>query len=217
MEFPRYVIAEIEQLTDINSHNEARIMLALFLESEGFRVNDYLDSLEQILRSQHQLGHMPQTLIDWNWISEPIQWLIDPSWTMFWSIFVYTWAHTGFYMLILLAGLQSIPRDLYEAAQMDGTSESRVFWRITLPLLMPILLVVTVLSLIKAVQAFEELYALQVGWISLVSYIVENAGIRGQKTFFGLGIAAMASLIVASILIVLSLLQFYLTRRQVKL
>jgi|TARA_B110001452_G_scaffold133469_1_gene110968 alpha-1,4-digalacturonate transport system permease protein len=82
---------------------------------------------------------------------------------------------------------------------------------------MPILLVVTVLSLIKAVQAFEELYALQVGWISLVSYIVENAGIRGQKTFFGLGIAAMASLIVALILIVLSLLQFYLTRRQVKL
>jgi alpha-1,4-digalacturonate transport system permease protein len=162
-------------------------------------------------------GLLSQTLIDWNWISEPIQWLIDPSWTMFWSIFVYTWAHTGFYMLILLAGLQSIPRDLYEAAQMDGTSESRVFWRITLPLLMPILLVVTVLSLIKAVQAFEELYALQVGWISLVSYIVENAGIRGQKTFFGLGIAAMASLIVASILIVLSLLQFYLTRRQVKL
>ena len=162
-------------------------------------------------------GMLSQTLIDWNWISEPIQWLMDPNWTMFWSIFVYTWAHMGFYMLILLAGLQSIPRDLYEAAQMDGTSERRVFWRITLPLLMPILLVVTVLSLIKAVQAFEELYALQVGWISLVSYIVENAGIRGQKTFFGLGIAAMASLIVALILIVLSLLQFYLTRRQVKL
>ena len=160
---------------------------------------------------------LSQTLIDWNWIAEPIQWLMDPNWTMFWSIFVYTWAHMGFYMLILLAGLQSIPRDLYEAAQMDGTSEGRVFWRITLPLLMPILLVVTVLSLIKAVQAFEELYALQVGWISLVSYIVENAGIRGQKTFFGLGIAAMASLIVALILIVLSLLQFYLTRRQVKL
>ena len=104
-------------------------------------------------------GMLSQTLIDWNWISEPIQWLMDPSWTMFWSIFVYTWAHMGFYMLILLAGLQSIPRDLYEAAQMDGTSERRVFWRITLPLLMPILLVVTVLSLIKAVQAFEKEYA----------------------------------------------------------
>ena len=162
-------------------------------------------------------GLLSQTLIDWNWISEPIQWLVDPSWTMFWSVFVYTWAHLGFYMLILLAGLQSIPRDLYEAAEMDGTSDQRVFWRITLPLLMPILLVVTVLSLIKAVQAFEELFALQVGWVSLVSYIFETSGLRGQKTVFGLGIAAMASVIVALVLVILSLLQFYLTRRQVKL
>ena len=162
-------------------------------------------------------GLLSQTLINWGWIEEPIQWLTDPSWTMFWSVFVYTWAHLGFYMLILLAGLQSIPRDLYEAAEMDGTSDQRVFWRITLPLLMPILLVVTVLSLIKAVQAFEELFALQVGWVSLVSYIFETSGLRGQKTVFGLGIAAMASLIVALVLVILSLLQFYLTRRQVKL
>ena len=162
-------------------------------------------------------GLLSQTLIGWNWIDEPIQWLTDPSWTMFWSVLIYTWANLGFYMLILLAGLQSIPRDLYEAAEMDGTSDQRVFWRITLPLLMPILLVVTVLSLIKAFQAFEELFALQVGWISLVSYIFETAGLRGQKTTFGLGIAAMASLLVASLLILLSLLQFYLTRRQVKL
>ena len=72
-------------------------------------------------------GLLSQTLIDWNWISEPIQWLVDPFLTMFWSVFVYTWAHLGFYMLILLAGLQSIPRDLYEAAEMDGTSDRRVF------------------------------------------------------------------------------------------
>ena len=82
MEFPRYVIAEIEQLTDINSHNEARIMLALFLESEGFRVNDYLDSLEQILRSQHQLGHMPQTLIDWrNDITDDLLDIVDANYS----------------------------------------------------------------------------------------------------------------------------------------
>ena len=162
-------------------------------------------------------GLLSQTLMEWNWIEEPIQWLTDPSWTMFWSVLIYTWANLGFYMLILLAGLQSIPKDLYEAAEMDGTSDQRVFWRITLPLLMPVLLVVTVLSLIKAFQAFEELFALQVGWISLVSYIFETAGLRGQKTTFGLGIAAMASLLVALLLILLSLLQFYLTRRQVKL
>ncbi len=158
-------------------------------------------------------GALSQTLINWGWISEPIQWLTDPSWTMFWSVFVYTWAHLGFYMLILLAGLQAIPRDVYEAAEMDGTPAWRQLTRITIPLLAPTLLVVTVLSLIKAVQAFEELYAMSVRWISLVSYIFDTSGLRGQPTANGLGIAATASLLVAVVLIILSLLQVYLSSR----
>ena len=159
-------------------------------------------------------GVLSVTLMQWGWIDEPIQWLTDPSWTMFWSVFVYTWAHLGFYMLILLAGLQAIPKDLYEAAQMDGTSDWRVLWRITLPLLMPTLLVVMVLSLIKAFQAFEELYAMNVRWISLVAYIFETSGLRGQPTANGLGIAATASLLVAIGLVILSLIQVWLTSRQ---
>jgi alpha-1,4-digalacturonate transport system permease protein len=161
-------------------------------------------------------GVLSQTLLSWGWIAEPIQWLTDPSWTMFWSVFVYTWAHLGFYMLILLAGLQAIPRDVYEAAQMDGTSPWRQLMRITIPLLAPTLLVVTVLSLIKAFQAFEELYALSVRWTSLVGYIFETSGLRGQPTANGLGIAASASLIVAVVLILLSLIQVYLSSRAQK-
>jgi len=159
-------------------------------------------------------GVLSMTLIEWGWITEPIQWLTNPDWMMFWSVFVYTWAHLGFYMLILLAGLQAIPKDLYEAAAMDGTKDWRILHRITLPLLMPTLLVVTVLALIKAFQAFEELYAMNVRWISLVSYIFETSGLRGQPTNSGLGIAATASLLVAGILIVLSLIQLYLSKRQ---
>lgn len=161
-------------------------------------------------------GVLSLTLMDWGWIDEPIQWLTDPSWTMFWSVFVYTWAHLGFYMLILLAGLQAIPRDLYEAAEMDGTSDWRMLWRITLPLLSPTLLVVTILSLVKAFQAFEELYAMNVRWISLVSYIFETSGLRGQPTANGLGIAATASLLVALVLVVLSLFQLWISGRQGK-
>lgn len=161
-------------------------------------------------------GVLSLTLMDWGLIAEPIQWLTDPNWTMFWSVFVYTWAHLGFYMLILLAGLQAIPGDLYEAAQMDGTSDWRVLRKITIPLLMPTLLVVTILSLIKAFQAFEELYAMQVRWTSVVAYIFETSGLRGQPTANGLGIAATASLIIAAILVVLSLVQIYLTSRQDK-
>ena len=155
-------------------------------------------------------GVLSLTLLEWGWIDAPVQWLTDPHWTMFWSVLVYTWAHLGFYMLILLAGLQAIPRDFYEAASMDGTSDWRMLRRITLPLLMPTVLVVTVLALIKAVQAFEELYAMRVRWTSLVSYIFETSGLRGQPTSHGLGIAATAALLVALVLVVLTLLQFWL-------
>lgn len=161
-------------------------------------------------------GVLSLTLIEWGWINEPIQWLQDPAWTMFWSVFVFTWAHLGFYMLILLAGLQAIPKDLYEAAEMDGTKPWRQLTRITLPLLGPTLLVVTVLSLIKAFQAFEELYALNVRWISVVAYIFETSGLRGQPTTHGLGIAAAASLLVAFGLVILSLIQIWLSNKASK-
>ncbi len=82
---------------------------------------------------------------------------------MFWAVFVSVWAHMGFYTLILLAGLQAIPADLYEAAEMDGTPPMRVLTRITLPLLWPNLLVVLVLVLIKAVQTFDEVFVLTGG------------------------------------------------------
>ena len=82
---------------------------------------------------------------------------------MFWAVFVSVWAHLGFYALILLAGLQAIPRDLYEAAEMDGTGRSRTFRRITLPLLWPNLLVVIILALIRAVQVFDEVFVLTGG------------------------------------------------------
>ncbi len=156
-------------------------------------------------------GALSLTLMEWGVIDEPIQWLQDPFWTMFWSVFVFTWAHLGFYMLILLAGLQAIPKDLYEAAEMDGTPPWRQLTRITLPLLAPTLLVVMVLSLIKAFQAFEELYALNVRWMSIVAYIFETSGLRGNPTTHGLGIAAMASLLVALGLVLLSLVQIRLT------
>src|SRR5436305_6180689 len=87
-------------------------------------------------------------------------WLNEPGSAFFWSVFVSIWAHMGFYTLILLAGLQAIPADLYEAAEMDATPVSRVLWRITLPLLWPNLIVVIVLSLIKAVQTVY-------GWFGL--------------------------------------------------
>ena len=147
---------------------------------------------------------------------EKILFFVDPTWAMFWAIFVSIWAHMGFYTLILLAGLQAIPPDLYEAAQMDGTKRSRVFWRITLPLLWPNMLVVIVLALIKGVQTFDEVFVLTGGGpgtatMFIVQYIYDT-GFASQVQNFGL--AAAASVLLGGVLLVLTLLQLYLGQRR---
>ena len=78
----------------------------------------------------------------------PVEWLTQGHWAFFWSVFVSIWAHMGFYTLILLAGLQAIPADVYEAAEMDGATPWRRFSRITLPLLLPTMTVATVAALL---------------------------------------------------------------------
>ncbi len=145
-----------------------------------------------------------------------INWLVEADWAFFWIVFVSIWAHMGFYTLILLAGLQAIPSDVYEAAEMDGASKWRVFSKITMPLLMPTMVVVIVLSLIRAVQAFDEIFVLTGGGPGsattlLLQYIYET-GFAYRPQLFGL--AAAASLLMAAVLLVLTLLQLAATRRQ---
>lgn len=136
-------------------------------------------------------------------------WLNDPGWSFFWCVFVSIWAHMGFYTLILLAGLQAIPGDLYEAAEMDNASPWRRLYRITLPLLMPNLLVVLVLALIRAVQIFDEIFVLTGGGpgsatLFIVQYIYQTAFAEAIRLY---GLAAAASLVLALALLVLTLIQ----------
>ena len=145
----------------------------------------------------------------------PVNWLIDPGWAFFWVVFVSIWAHMGFYTLILLAGLQAIPADLYEAAEMDAASPWRRFSRITLPLLMPNLVVVLVLGLIRAVQVFDEVFVLTGGGPgSATTFIVQFIYMTGfADAIRQYGLAAAASLVLASSLLVLTLLQLRWSRR----
>ncbi len=144
----------------------------------------------------------------------PVEWLTDAGWAFFWAVFVSIWAHMGFYTLILLAGLQAIPKDLYEAAAMDRASPWRTLTRITLPLLTPTLIVVGVLALIRAVQVFDEVFVLTGGGPgSATTFIVQfiyQTGFAEQIHLYGL--AAAASLTLAGCLVVLTLLQLKATR-----
>jgi alpha-1,4-digalacturonate transport system permease protein len=146
---------------------------------------------------------------------EPINWLVERGWAFTAAVGVSIWAHVGFYALILLAGLQAIPKDLYEAAEMDGTRPARVFWRITLPLLMPNLLVVLVLVMIRAVQIFDEVYVLTGGGpgtatLYLTQYIYE---IGFASLIRNPGLASAASILMGLVLIVFTLFQLWLARR----
>lgn len=146
--------------------------------------------------------------------ADPVNWLNDRNWAFLASVGVSVWAHVGFYALILLAGLQAIPRDIYEAAEMDRTSPARVFRRITLPLLWPNLLVVIVLALIRAVQVFDEVYVLTGGGpgtstMYLTQYIYETGF---ASVLRNPGVASAASLLMGGVLVVLTLLQLGLTR-----
>lgn len=147
--------------------------------------------------------------------ASPVEWLTDSHWAFFWVVFVSIWAHMGFYTLILLAGLQAIPADLYEAAEMDAASPWRRFSRITLPLLMPSLVVVLVLGLIRAVQVFDEVFVLTGGGPgSATTFIVQFIYMTGfAEAIRQYGLAAAASLILAVSLLALTLLQLRLMRR----
>jgi alpha-1,4-digalacturonate transport system permease protein len=146
--------------------------------------------------------------------AQPTEWLTSASWMFFWVILVSIWAHMGFYTLIVLAGLQAIPKDLYDAAEMDSASPWRVFSKITLPLLMPNLLVVIVLAMIRAVQTFDEVFVLTGGGPGsattfIVQFIYETAFASAIHLY---GLAAAASLVLAGALLVLTLLQLKATR-----
>jgi alpha-1,4-digalacturonate transport system permease protein len=145
-----------------------------------------------------------------------ISFLTAPGLAMSSSIFVSIWAHMGFYTLIILAGLQAIPPNLYEAAEMDGTSKERTFWRITLPLLLPNLLVVFVLASIKGVQTFDEIYVLTGGGpgtaTSLIVQYIYTTGFAAAGQVQNFGLAAAASMVLGLVLLVLTLIQLYIGR-----
>lgn len=143
---------------------------------------------------------------------DKIIFLASADWARFWVVIISVWSLMGFYTLILLAGLQSIPLSLYEAASMDGATVWNKFRSITLPLLMPTMLVVVVLSTIRAVQVFDVVFAFTGGGPGtatryLVQYIYSNGFASPSKE---LGLASAASLAMASVLVVFTLLQIRL-------
>lgn len=96
-------------------------------------------------------------------IGTKVNWLGSPFWAINAAIFMDVWKTTPFVALLLIAGLQVIPKDLYHAAKVDGAGNWYIFRKITLPLLMPVILVVLIFRTLDAFRVFDAIYVLTGG------------------------------------------------------
>jgi len=107
-----------------------------------------------------QFGLINQLLIDWGLIAKKIAFTADPHYALFTVVAVDVWKTTPFMALLILAALQTLPKDCYEAARVDGVHPLRVFWKVTLPLIRPALLVAVVFRMLDALRIFDLIYVL---------------------------------------------------------
>ena len=143
---------------------------------------------------------------------EPIDWLGDPSWSMPAIILLAVWKNFGYNMVILLAGLQTIPADLYEAATIDGASAWQRFRHVTIPSLAPMLLLVSILTMAGYFQLFAEPYVMtQGGPVESTVSVLYCMYEQGFK-WWNLGVASAVAFILFVLMFVITMIQFRIAR-----
>ncbi|HEY7943500.1 MAG: carbohydrate ABC transporter permease [Burkholderiales bacterium] len=143
---------------------------------------------------------------------DPIDWLGDPHWAMPAIILFAVWKNFGYNMIIFLAGLQAVPEELYEAARIDGASVWRQFRSVTLPMLSPVLLLVSILTIAGYFQLFAEPYVMTQGGplqstVSVLYFMYE----QGFK-WWNLGAASAVAFVLFLLIFAVTALQ--LRRKQ---
>jgi ABC-type sugar transport system permease subunit len=137
----------------------------------------------------------------------PIPWVTDPSWAMPSIAMMATWKNIGLYVVLFLAGLQGIPRHLYDAADIDGATTIQKFFHITVPAINPVFIVVLILSTLGGFSLFIEPYVITGGGpmnstLSGVLYIYRQA-----FSFFRMGYAATIGFALAAIIMTVIIIQ----------
>ncbi len=107
-----------------------------------------------------QFGIINQWLVDASLITDKIAWTAQPEFAMWTVVAVDVWKTTPFMALLILAALQTLPKDCYEAAEVDGVHPLLVFWKVTLPLIKPALMVAVIFRLLDALRVFDLIYVL---------------------------------------------------------
>ncbi|MFW6090325.1 MAG: carbohydrate ABC transporter permease [Actinomycetota bacterium] len=146
-------------------------------------------------------------------IDEPIRWLGTPDMALISTVLLIVWKFAGFFMIILLVGLQAISTDVYEAARMDGANRVQTFFRVTLPLLKPSIALCLIISVTGSLLAFDQFYILTNGGPDNSTTTVVLLLYREAFRNFDLGIAAALSVVVLIVLLGINIAQFRLLRR----
>jgi ABC-type sugar transport system permease subunit len=142
--------------------------------------------------------------------------LADPTWMKPVLILALLWRWTGNDMVIMLAGLQSIPGDLYEAARVDGASGPQMFWHITVPLMRPVILFDAIISTIGTFNLFAEPFVLfgQDGGIGQAGLVTGTLLYQNAFVYFKFGYGAALAWVLALIIFALSMIQLKLGSRE---
>jgi trehalose/maltose transport system permease protein len=157
-----------------------------------------------------QFGIINDILIRLHLISTKIAWTADPDTAMVAVLIVDIWKTTPFMALLILAGLQMVPNDIYEAARIDGVNPLKVFWKVTLPLIKPALMVAVIFRALDAFRIFDLIYVLTPNNVQTKSMSVFAKENLFDFDKFALGSAASTMLFV--ILATFTILYMWLGR-----
>ena len=148
-------------------------------------------------------------------IENPPGWLSSPSWALVSVSIVYIWHSIGYYMILFLAGLQSIPDHLYEAADLDGAGKVSKFFHITLPMLSPVLFFTTIIGVINSFKVFDLIYVLTGGGPGRSTHVLVYDIYNTAFKQFEYGYASAMAYALFLVILVISILQFMGQRKWV--
>ena len=167
----------------------------------------------------YNYGVLNTTLMDWGWIQEPISWLGSAEYYRTAMFVLLVWSSTGFNIILLTAALIGVPRELHEAAQIDGAGEFRRFFSITLPLISPTIFYLLIMGLIGALQEFTRFQVMtsdggpEYQGMTVVFYLYRQ--LFNASGGSDLGVASAMGWIIAVLISAVTILNFRLQRRWV--
>lgn len=162
-------------------------------------------------------GPLNRVLLGLNVLQRPVNWLSDADWAMVTTILVYSWKHMGMNMIYWLTALQLVPKDVLEAARMDGAGRRQSFFQITLPYILPIGAIITLLGIASALRAFDLIMTMTGGGpffkTDVVSTYIYRYAFSSEMGLPRLGYSSAAGIFFGITIIAVALVQHIATRK----